>query len=125
MSWQFGEPMNCGQALRFRLSKAQGSSHWHCLSTMDNERQRRFTWIYASGAFVLVLVTIFAVAFAVQEHNDRVLSEELSETASELQDTGARIANIRDAEMKNMYDYVRAFPELGPRLDTSARPRHR
>jgi hypothetical protein len=81
---------------------------------MDNERQGRFTWIYATGAFVLVLVTIFAVAFAVQEHNDRVLSEELSETASELQDTGARIANIRDAEMKNMDDYVRAFSEIGP-----------
>jgi hypothetical protein len=39
---------------------------------------------------VLVLVTILAVAFAIQEHNDRVLSEELTETASELQDTGAR-----------------------------------
>jgi hypothetical protein len=85
---------------------------------MDNERQRRFTWIYATGAFVLVLVTIFAVASAVQEHNDRVLSEELSETASELQDTGARIASIREAEMKNMDDYIRAFSEIGPLLDT-------
>ncbi len=64
--------------------------------------------------FVLVLVTIFAVAFAIQEHNDRVLSEELSETASELQDTGARIASIRDAEMKNMDDYIRAFSEIVP-----------
>jgi hypothetical protein len=85
---------------------------------MDNERQRRFTWIYATGAFVLILVTIFAVAFAVQEHKDRVLSEELSETASELQDTGAKIASIRDAEMKNMDDYVRAFSEIRPLLDT-------
>jgi hypothetical protein len=84
---------------------------------MDNERHRRFKWIYATGAFVLVLVTIFAVAFAVQEHNDRVLSEELTETASELQDTGARIANIRDGEMKNMDDYVRGFSEIGPLLD--------
>jgi len=37
--------------------------------------------------------------------------------ASELQDTGARIASIRDAEMKNMDDYVRAFSEIGPLLD--------
>jgi len=85
---------------------------------MDNGRHRRFTWIYATGAIVLVLITIFAVAFAVQEHNDEVRSEELTETASELQDTGARIANIRDAEMKNMDDYVRAFSEIGPLLDT-------
>ena len=55
---------------------------------MDNERQHKLSWIYATGAVVLVLVTVFAVAFAVQEHNDRVLSEELTETASELQDTG-------------------------------------
>ena len=85
---------------------------------MDNGRHRRFTWIYATGAIVLVLITIFAVASAVQEHNDEVRSEELTETASELQDTGARIANIRDAEMKNMDDYVRAFSEIGPLLDT-------
>src|ERR1700751_2730065 len=85
---------------------------------MDNERQRRFAWIYTTGAFVLVLVTIFAVAFAVQEHNARVLAEELTETASELQDTGARIANIRDAEMKNMDDYIRAFSEIGLLLVT-------
>jgi DNA-binding FrmR family transcriptional regulator len=81
---------------------------------MDDERLRRFTWIYATGAVVLVLVTISAVAFAVQEHNDRVLSEELTETASELQDTGARITSIRDAQMKSMDDYVRAFSEIGP-----------
>jgi hypothetical protein len=36
----------------------------------------------------------------------------------ELQDTGARIANIRDAEMENMDDYVRAFSVIGPLLDT-------
>jgi len=85
---------------------------------VDNERQRRFTWIYATGAVVLVLVTIFAVAFALREHNHRVLPQELTETASELQDTRARIANLRDAEMKNMDDYIRAFSEIRTLLDT-------
>ena len=83
-----------------------------------NGRQRAFIWIYATGAVVLTLITIFAVAFAVQEHNDRVLSEDLTETSSELQDTGARIASIRDADMKNMDDYVRAYSEIGPLLDS-------
>jgi hypothetical protein len=68
--------------------------------------------------FVLILVTILALAFATQEHNDRVLSEEITETASELQDTGSRITNIRDADMRDMNDYVRAFSEIGPLLDT-------
>ena len=66
---------------------------------------------------MLVVITIVALAFAVQEHNDRVLSEELTETASELKDTAARIASIRGAEMKKMDDYVRAFSEIGPLLD--------
>jgi hypothetical protein len=37
---------------------------------------------------VLAPLAIFAVTFAVQEHNDRVLSEEITGTASELQYTG-------------------------------------
>jgi hypothetical protein len=84
---------------------------------MSNERPGTFTWIYAVGAVVLVLITIFAVTFAVQEHNDRVLSDELTGTASELQDTGARITSIRDAGMKDMNDYIRAYSEMAPFLD--------
>src|SRR5215469_13367948 len=84
---------------------------------MSNERPSTFRWIYAAGAVVLVLITIFAVTFAVQEHNDRVLSDEITETASELQDTGARITSIRDVDMKEMNDYIRAYSEIAPLLD--------
>jgi hypothetical protein len=35
-----------------------------------------------------------------------------------LQDTRARIANLRDAEMKNKDDYIRAFSEIRTLLDT-------
>ena len=83
---------------------------------MDNEQQRTFKWIYL--AIAVVLVTNVALAFAMQEHNDRVLSEEITETASELQDTGSSITNIRDADLKDMNDYVRPFSEMGPLLDT-------
>ena len=72
--------------------------------------------MYGVGAIVLVLVTIFAVTFAVQEHNDRVLSEEITGTASELQDIGTRITSLRDAGMKDMNDYIRAFSEITPLL---------
>lgn len=87
-------------------------------STKSNERPSTFTWIYAVVAIVLVLITIFAVTFAIQEHNDRVLSEEITETASGLEETGVRITSIRDAEMKDLNDYVRAFSEMAPLLDT-------
>ena len=53
----------------------------------------------------------------VQEHNDRVLSDEINGTASELQDTGARITSIGDADMKDMNAYVRAYAEMTPLLD--------
>jgi hypothetical protein len=72
---------------------------------MTHEPRRTLTWIYAAGAL------------AAQEHRDRVLSEEITETASELQDTGERIASMRDAEMKDMNDYIRAYSEMGPLLD--------
>jgi len=85
---------------------------------MDNERQRTIKWIYAVIAVVLVLVTLAALAFAMQEHNDRVLSEQITETASELQETGSRITSIRDTDLKGPNDYVRAFSEIRPLLDS-------
>jgi hypothetical protein len=57
------------------------------------------------------------VAFAVQQHNDRVLSAEITETSSELQDVGEKITGIRDADLKEMNDYVRACSEIAPLLD--------
>ena len=84
---------------------------------MANEQKGRFTWIYETGAVVLVLIATFAVLFAVQEHKERVLSEEVNDTGAELQDTGAKIASIRDADLKEMNDYVRAYSELAPLLD--------
>lgn len=82
---------------------------------MTNERPSTFTWIDAAGAIVLVLINSFAVTLAVPEHNDRVPSDEITGTASELQDTGARITSIRDADMKDMNDYIRAYSEMAVR----------
>jgi hypothetical protein len=92
---------------------------------MWNAKQRVVIWICAIGAVVLALITIFAVAFAVQEHNDRVLSEDLTENASELQDTGVRMTRIRDADMKDMNDYIRAYSEIAPLVDDYDRHLHR
>ena len=45
---------------------------------MGNEQPSKFTWIYAARAVILVLISIFAVTVAVQEHNDRVLTDEIA-----------------------------------------------
>jgi len=84
---------------------------------MANERRGTFTWVYAAGAALLIMITTLAIAFAVQEHKDRVLSEDITETASQLQDTGEKITSIRDAPLKDMNDYVRAYSEIAPLLD--------
>ena len=70
-----------------------------------------------AGAIVLVLVTIFAVTYGIQEQNDRVLTDEITGTASELQDTGARLMRIRDADMKDMNDYIRVCSQMEPLLN--------
>jgi hypothetical protein len=82
---------------------------------MENERQP-LTWIYAAAVVVLVSITIFAVTFAIQEHNDRVLADEISGAASELEDTGARVMSIRDGDLKDMNDYIRAYSQMEPLL---------
>ena len=71
---------------------------------MANEQKGRFGWIYGTGAVVLVLIATFALLFAVQEHKERVLSEEVNDTGAELQDTGAKITRIRDADLEEMND---------------------
>jgi hypothetical protein len=83
---------------------------------MSDQRRSTFTQIYAAGAVVLVFITIFAVTFAIQEHNDRVLTDEISGTASELEDTGARVMSIRDGDLKDMNDYIRAYSQMEPLL---------
>ena len=83
---------------------------------MADKRQGTFTWVYAIGA-ALIVITILAITFAVQEHNDRVLSEEITETSSELQDVGEKITAIRDADLKDMNEYVRVYSEMAPLLD--------
>lgn len=83
---------------------------------MSDQRRSTFTRIYAAGAVFLVLITIFAVTFAIQEHNDRVLTDEISGTASELEDTGARVMSIRDGDLKDMNDYIRAYSQMEPLL---------
>ena len=84
---------------------------------MRNEQPSKFTWIYAAGAVILVLIAIFAVTFAFQAHNDRVLTDQINGTAWELQDAGARITGIRDADMKDMNDYIRAYSQMEPLLN--------
>jgi hypothetical protein len=88
---------------------------------MADGRQSTFRWIYGAGATLLIIVITLAITFAVQEHNDRVLSEDLTETAAELQDTGEKIMSIRDADLKDMNDYIRAYDQISPLLDDDDR----
>ena len=80
---------------------------------MADKQQGTFTWVYATGA-ALIVITILAIAFAVQEHNDRVLSEEIPRL---LPHCRMWAKAIRDADLKDMNDYVRLYSEMAPLLD--------
>ena len=71
------------------------------------ERQPRFRfWIVISP---IVAAGIFAVVVevAVQNHDERVLTDQMIQTETDLKTTGARIADIKDRKFDSMADYIK------------------
>jgi hypothetical protein len=57
-----------------------------------------------------------AIVLGVQNHEDHVLSAQITQTEAELRATGARIANIKDHDFRTMAEYVTAYAEVEPLL---------
>jgi hypothetical protein len=54
--------------------------------------------VLAGGALTI------AVALAIQDHNDRILTAQMAQSEAELKETGAKIADIKDHEFTTMPD---------------------
>lgn len=65
-----------------------------------------------AGGAVVVIVAVVAIAFGIQEHNDRGLTEDLDQTGVELQILGRQITEIKDANLKSMNDYISAYAQV-------------
>jgi hypothetical protein len=55
---------------------------------------------------------LVAIGLAVEEHNDRILGEELDRTGVELKILGEQITDIKDADLQSMNDYISAYAQV-------------
>jgi hypothetical protein len=79
----------------------------------ENARHAKFRqWVLAAATAIVAILIVIAVAFATQEHNDRVLMEDLDRTGVELQLLGRQIGDIKDADLVSMNDYISAYAQV-------------
>jgi hypothetical protein len=57
-----------------------------------------------------------AIIFGVQNHEDHILTGQITQTEGELRATGARVADIKDRDFKTMAEYVAAYAQIEPLL---------
>jgi len=69
-------------------------------------------YVVAAASVVVAILIVIAIAFATQEHNDRVLTEGLDRTGVELQVLGRQITDIKDADLVSMNDYIGAYAQV-------------
>jgi hypothetical protein len=79
----------------------------------ENARHATFRqYVLVAATAILAILIVIAVAFATQEHNDRVLMEDLDRTGVELQLLGRQIGDIKDADLVSMNDYISAYAQV-------------
>src|SRR5713226_496226 len=72
-------------------------------------------WITAVSLIVASALGV-AILLGVQNHEDHVLTAQITRTEADLRVLGGRIANIKDHEFKTMAEYVAAYAEIEPLL---------
>lgn len=74
-------------------------------------------WFTISALIVAGAILATVVAFEILDHNERVLTDQIKQSEMELQETGGRIANIKDHEFKTMAEYINAYAQIEPLLN--------
>lgn len=69
-------------------------------------------YVVVASLALLLGLTVLAIAFAVQDHEGRVLAEDLERTGVELKILGGQIAQIKDADLVSMNDYISAYAQV-------------
>lgn len=70
--------------------------------------------LWVLGGAVLALVLVLAITVAIQQHSDRTLEAEIERSAARLQDLGGQVAEIKDAHLVSMTDYIGAYAQIVP-----------
>ena len=69
-------------------------------------------YVVVAGVALLLGLTVLAIVFAVQDHEGRVLAEDLDRTGVELKVFGGQISDIKDADLVSMNDYISAYAQV-------------
>jgi hypothetical protein len=80
-----------------------------------NTRKRPSVRIIALPVIVATALGV-AILLGVQNHDDHVLTAQITQTEADLRVLGGRIANIKDHEFKTMAEYVAAYAQVEPLL---------
>lgn len=73
-------------------------------------------WVTVISMLAACVVTGLAV-FAIQNHEDHLLTAQMIQTETDLKTTGGRIADIKDRHFTSMADYINAYSHVAPLLD--------
>jgi hypothetical protein len=69
-----------------------------------------------AGSLIVGSALGVGIVLGIQNHEDHVLTSQITQTEADLRLIGARIANIKDHDFKTMAEYVGAYAEIEPLL---------
>ena len=76
----------------------------------------RRIWITVVCVIAFGSVLAVGLTLGLQNHEDHVLTAQITQTEADLRVMGTRIADIKDHEFKTMAEYVAAYAEIEPLL---------
>jgi hypothetical protein len=63
---------------------------------------------------VLIGLSVDAIAVGIENHNDRVLDAQITESQSEMRLVGAQIAQMKDRDYESMAQYIQVYTRIEP-----------
>jgi len=85
-------------------------------SAPEGAAKGRRIWITVVCVIAFGSVLAVGLTLGLQNHEDHVLTAQITQTEADLRVLGGRIANIKDHEFKTMAEYVAAYAQVEPLL---------
>jgi hypothetical protein len=70
--------------------------------------------IFVVLAIVLIGLVVDAIAVGIENHTDRVLDAQITESQSEMRVVGGQIAQMKDRDFKSMAQYIQVYTRIEP-----------
>jgi hypothetical protein len=70
--------------------------------------------IFVVLATVLIGLVVDAIAVGIENHTDRVLDAQITESQSEMRVVGGQIAQMKDRDFKSMAQYIQVYTRIEP-----------